>query len=108
MLAVSLLAAVSHSIQCPNTPVRVVVPSVRSAVELLAEHDPNSTIHWCGDQRRADVYGDGWHVEIVAGDSDKILSRIRNRPTVFLPLDDLLLATRSALRSALAGNRSLR
>lgn len=107
MSAAMLLAAVSVSIKSQKR-VRVVVPSVRHAVESLADHDPNSTIRWVGDRRRADVIGDGFHLELVAGDSDRLLSRIRNRPTVYMPLDELLLATRSALRSALAGNRSLR
>ena len=92
-----LLSAVFRSLKYPARPIRVVVPNIRSAVESLAEYDSHSTLKWIGDSRRADVIGNGWSLELVAGDADKLRSRLR-RPSVYLPV----YAMQDALCSRLA------
>lgn len=95
-----LLAAVFRSLKYPARPIRVVVPNIRSAVESLAEYDSHSTLKWIGDTRRADVIGNGWSLELVAGDADKLRSRLRVRPAVFIPIDPEMLAARTAFPSS--------
>lgn len=83
VLETSLFHAVARSLDQGRC-IRVVVPSVRKAVEALSSHGANSTVRSFGDDRRADCFGIGFHVTLIVGDSSKLLThlaRLRQRVT---------------------------
>lgn len=85
---INLFDAIALSHDRPGQPVSVVVRSIRTAVESLASYGYASTVSWIGNEQRATCSGIDWKIELIAGDSEKLLTRLRDRakPSVFLPV----------------------
>ena len=78
-LQVRLLKAMSASMLGPNTIVRVLVRNIRESVLKLAKLSEQPTIPWMGNDQRADVWGNGWHIELVASEPTSPVLKLRKR-----------------------------
>ena len=68
-----LLDAVTVSLHDNTRRVHVPVTDMQQALERLADFDTDEPVHSCGDNRRTDCYGAGWHITLVADENPNAL-----------------------------------